>query len=65
MLISIEEIKEKRGGVFKKGVSFFLYFDFFLSLIAGAKAPVKTPKSLLGVFGNMGLFDYENWYFLN
>jgi hypothetical protein len=37
MLVSIEEIKEKRGGGVQEECFFFLYIDFFiLSLIAGA-----------------------------
>ncbi len=51
MLMSIEEIREKRGGGVQKECFFFLYIEFFnLSLIVGAKAPVKTPKIPFGGF---------------
>jgi len=47
MLISIEELKEKQGGL-KKSTSFFFIFvflDFFLISIAGIKVPAKKPKN--------------------
>jgi hypothetical protein len=49
MLISIEELKEKKGGV-KKSVSFFLYIDFYFEFNRWGLGPSGNPKkSLLGV----------------